>query len=125
MRRVLCRLLPVLGAVGVTLVCALAQAQPQDGLGDPEPPSVLDEQQRRQNTFTAGMLLLVGVLAVGLLLIAAAIVWGAKIRRLARRPEPGSARPDDLWYLRKPRPPPEPGPSTDENPLTDDPAREP
>lgn len=125
-RDFLCCLLSMMAALAVGLPCIVAQAEPQDGIGEPSPPTVVDEQQqRRQNTFTAGVLLLLGVLAVGLLLMAAAIVWGAKVRRLARRPEPGSARPDELWYLRKTRPPPEPGTSPDEKPPADDPAREP
>jgi hypothetical protein len=104
---------PVLGMLGVVLLCVAAQAQPQVPVGEPERPAIIDEQQqqqRRQNTFTAGLLLLIGVVIVGLLVIAAAVVWGAKVRRLARRADSRAVRQDELWYLRKTPPP---GDSTD------------
>jgi hypothetical protein len=95
---------PALGLLCIVLLAVTAQAQPQESVEKPQRPAVIDEQQqqlqRRQNTFTAGVLLLIGVVTVGLLLIAAAIVWGAKVRRLARHAEPPSGRQDDLWYLR-------------------------
>lgn len=59
------------------------------------------EQQRRQNTVTVGVLILVGVAAIGLLLIAGALIWGAKVRRMVRPTEVEPTRHDDLWYLRK------------------------
>jgi hypothetical protein len=97
----------VLVPLGVVLLCAAVRAQPLERVGEPQQSTLHDEQQqqRRQNTFTAGVLLLFGVTTIGLLLITAAVIWGAKVRRLARRAEPATERPDDLWYLRKTLPP--------------------
>lgn len=105
-----------LAPLGMIFLCVVAQAQPLDAVHEPEQPTVADEQQRREGTFTAGVLLLIGVTAVGLLLIAAAILWGAKVRRLVRRPQARSAKQDELWYLRKSPPPPDSGDSADEEP---------
>jgi len=77
------------------------------------------EQQRKVGTATAGVLILVGVAAIGLLLIAAAIIWGGKVRRLVRYEAPEPTRQDDLWYLRKERPAddtPSTEPSAEESP---------
>lgn len=58
-------------------------------------------QKRKQDTATVGVLILVGVTAIGLLLIAGALIWGAKVRRLARTPTAEPTQQDDLWSLRK------------------------
>lgn len=58
------------------------------------------EKQRRQNTVTVGVLILIGVAAVGLLLISAALIWGSKVRRMVRQPPAEPSRQDDLWYLK-------------------------
>lgn len=60
------------------------------------------ERERRQHTVAIGTLLLVGVAAIGLLLVAATLIWGAKVRRLSRGPHAEPTRSDDLWFLRKP-----------------------
>lgn len=95
---------PALGVLCVVLLSVTARAQPQELVEKPQRSTIIDEQQqqrqRRENTFTAGVLLLIGVVTVGLLLIAAAIVWGAKVRRLARHAERPSGRQDEFWYLR-------------------------
>lgn len=104
----------VLVPVGLALLCVAVRAQPQVPRTEADPPKIVDEQDRRQNTFTAGVLLLIGVTAIGLLLIAAAIVWGAKVRRMARRPEPRSSQRDDLWYLRGRIPSADPDETVDE-----------
>jgi len=61
-----------------------------------------NEQQRR--VVTAGMLLLVGIAFVGLLLVGLTIVWGSRVRRLARRPLPEQSPVDELWYLKPKKP---------------------
>lgn len=45
--------------------------------------------------------MLLGIAAIGLLVIAGALIWGAKTRRLVRKPELGGIGQDDLWYLRQ------------------------
>lgn len=106
-------LLTLLAPVWVSLfavcACGAAPDPPTEISESPEEPQ--QQQQRRQTTFTAGVLLLIGVTTIGLLLIAAAIIWGAKVRRLVRRPDPPFSAPDQLWYLRKSAGPPPAAPA--------------
>jgi len=71
---------------------------------EPAAPDDTPEEQRRQNLATILFMLLGGVCIVGIALIAGTMIWGAKLRRLARVPESGPTRQDELWYLKKPPP---------------------
>lgn len=62
-----------------------------------EAPMAEDEKQRAA---TAAVYLAVGVAFVGILLIALVLIWGIRVRRLARRRVPSQSLPDPLWYLR-------------------------
>jgi hypothetical protein len=73
-----------------------------------EPASAIaerEEKQRRRNVASVLVLLLVGVGLIGVLMIVAALMWGAKLRRLARDSAAGPTRQNELWYLKTPPPP--------------------
>ena len=79
----------------------VAQTGDARGAADEAPQtSDADESQRQRNRASAGVLLLLGVVAVGVLVIAGVVISGAKLRRLARGGEPGPTEQDELWYLR-------------------------
>lgn len=54
----------------------------------------------RQDVVTAALLVIGGIAAVGLFLMALTIFWGGRLRRLARRPLPEQSPIDELWYLK-------------------------
>lgn len=107
--------------VAVMLVAMLSRVQPASAQNSRPPaapvPQVADpveprhlppdgiEDEQRQNLVTVMLMLLGGVCLVGVALIAGTMIWGAKLRRLARVPERHPTRQDDLWYLKKPSPP--------------------
>lgn len=66
----------------------------------PSPQHIPAPDERQRRVVTAGMLLLVGIAFVGLLLVGLTIIWGSRVRRLARRPLPEQSPVDDLWYLK-------------------------
>lgn len=58
------------------------------------------KRARRQRVVTAAVLLLAGIAAVGLVLVGLIVLWGARMRRIARSGLPRQSPVDDLWYLR-------------------------
>jgi len=62
------------------------------------------QRRLKNNEFLLALSLWVGVLVIGLSLLAMIVSWGRSVRNLARgKPRPPTA-PDPLWYL-KPKPP--------------------
>jgi hypothetical protein len=59
----------------------------------------LPTSERKPNVVFA-YLALIGILIAGLALVAATMMWGHRVRRLARTPFPSGAPRDELWYLR-------------------------
>jgi hypothetical protein len=72
-----------------------AAAQPR-----PRPRETADREQERRRAYTMGMVMLGGILICGVGLIAAALLWGSRARRIARQPLPRIAPRDELWYLK-------------------------
>ncbi len=60
----------------------------------------LDRKKEEDKAKTLGIVLLAGIAMLGVLLLAIVLVWGSRIRRLARNPLPVQCRGDELWYLR-------------------------
>jgi hypothetical protein len=92
-------------------------APPQVAAGEPKPAVAPDQAQKpaapahdlaaqrrlKNNEFLLALSLWVGVLVIGLALLAMIVSWGRSVRNLARgKPRPPTA-PDPLWYL-KPKP---------------------
>ncbi len=57
-------------------------------------------QQRLLRRLTAGLLVLVAVGLVGLFLVLLAMLWGRRVRRVAKQALPSSGPPAPLWFLR-------------------------
>jgi hypothetical protein len=72
----------------------------------PLPRETTDRDEERRRAYTMGMVMIGGILICGVGLIAAALLWGSRARRIARQPLPRIAPRDELWYLKnKPDPP--------------------
>jgi len=89
-------------------------APPQVAAEEPKPAVAPDQAQKpavpapdpaarrhlKNNEFLLALSLWVGVLVIGLSLLAMIVSWGRSVRSLARgKPRPPTA-PDPLWYLR-------------------------
>lgn len=61
------------------------------------------EKQRRA---MAGLAALAGIAIIGIGLLAVTLLWGARLRRLNRKPLPNAPLKDELWFLRPPKGPP-------------------
>jgi len=64
-------------------------------------------EEKRQLTFTVGVMVLLGITITGLGLLLVVILWGHRVRRKSRAPLPEASRGDDLFYLKtgnKPQP---------------------
>jgi hypothetical protein len=60
-----------------------------------------DEKQRRA---MAGLMALCGILVGGLGFVALVMIWGARLRRMARRElPPQKTLQNDLWFLKPPK----------------------
>lgn len=57
-------------------------------------------RKQRQRNVAVALVMLVGIMFVGLALIALTILWGFRVRRIARAPLPKRKPVDPLWYLR-------------------------
>ena len=68
---------------------------------DPQAAARTRAQQRR---LMAGLVIVAGILALGLALIALVIVWGHRARGVSRRPLDSAAEGDPLWFLKPEKP---------------------
>ncbi len=75
----------------------------------PEEPHVASERvgdaKRQQHLVSILMMMLAGIGIVGVAMISTAMIWGARLRRIARHTDHPPTQQDELWYMR--RPPPE------------------
>ena len=100
--------LPLLWLLGLTILAHSSRAddvaQPSDHSSaqtqESRSASETPDAERRRHTATVGILLLLGVVAVGVLAVAGALIAGARLRRLARQTERAPSRQDELWYLK-------------------------
>lgn len=63
------------------------------------------EQQARRREALAGLAALVGIVLVGLALIAWIMAWAARLRRWNRPPPATTAWKQEFWFLKPPKPP--------------------
>lgn len=71
--------------------------------GGPAPRDELDQSTKdanRQQIFTVGVMVLLGVTVAGLGLLMFVILWGHRVRRASRKPLPAAPRGDELFYLK-------------------------
>ncbi len=62
----------------------------------------------KQRKAMAALLALCGILIGGLMFVAVVMIWGARLRRQARRElPPQNTLQNTLWFLKPPKPPPE------------------
>ncbi len=92
--------------LGMTLVFtgrAVPADPPRSDLIQTETPVAHDHDREpgAQERVAAGVLLLAGLIVLGLTLMAITVVWGARLRRIVRRPVEPSSKPDELWYLHR------------------------
>lgn len=74
----------------------------RDDSSDPSRDGV--DTQRQQHLVSILIMLLAGVGIVGVLMIGAAMIWGAHVRRIVRHVDHSPTRQDELWYMRRPPP---------------------
>lgn len=77
-----------------------------------------EQTETREDMATILTILLTGVALIGVALIAATMIWGAKLRRLARMQPSEATKLDELWYLKTP-PPEESDGGTTKSPSSD------
>ena len=63
-------------------------------------PAAEPGEAERQRALTTAILMLGGVLFIGAMTIVLILLWGFRVRRIARRPLPRTTPVDPLWYLR-------------------------
>lgn len=71
-------------------------------------PAADNREADKQKRAMAGLLALCGILIGGLMFVVLVMVWGARLRRLARRELPAQTTlQNELWFLKPPKSPPE------------------
>jgi hypothetical protein len=75
---------------------------PADGEPVKEPVDERTAEKRRQAM--AGLMAVSGILITGVMFLAVVVIWGARLRRLARRELPTQTTlQNDLWFLKPPK----------------------
>ncbi|MGQ0635891.1 MAG: hypothetical protein ACT4QC_14865 [Planctomycetaceae bacterium] len=95
------------------LRCAPAFADPADAdepveTGAPAPRESMpaDRQEAAKRAYATGIVMLGGILICGVGLVAMALLWGSRTRRIARQSLPDVALRDELWFLKHKPPTP-------------------
>ncbi|MCA9067559.1 MAG: hypothetical protein KDA84_01460 [Planctomycetaceae bacterium] len=123
-----------LGLMGLILVL-LWTSEPSVAIADEEKPDTTAESSKtettpeQQRTVTAALYLLVALTVGVVALLLVLILWGARVRREARKPLATISPNDPLWYLKKSSKPPlreptRPGDVSQETPETQNPSDE-
>lgn len=74
----------------------------------PKPAAADDQEEEKQRKAMAGLLALCGILIGGLIFVVIVMIWGARLRRLARRELPAQTTlQNEHWFLKPPKSPPE------------------
>jgi hypothetical protein len=96
------------------VVCVAAQAEDSaviesdaKAVGPAEPPPNEANAEKRREA-VAGVLALCGILVLSAGSVLAVLIWGGRLRRMARADLPAQKTlKDDLWFLKPPRTPPD------------------
>jgi H+/gluconate symporter-like permease len=71
-------------------------------------PGTADAEIEKQREVTIGLMALVGILVGGLVFLAVVMIWGARLRRIARAElPPQRTLQNELWFLKPPKSPPD------------------
>jgi hypothetical protein len=95
-----------------------AEAEPQSPPkievlpANPQPTAPAKGAERSNMLASAAFLLLMGIVTLGVLLLAVVLLLGSRARRLARAPLPEIPPQDPDWFLRKKLEPPDDSPSS-------------
>lgn len=98
------------GTLSLLLVTVLAAAADEPLPAGPETGAMpateparepADRDQAARRAYSVGTVLLGGILMLGVTMIAVALMWGNRARRIARQELPPIAPRDELWFLRK------------------------
>jgi hypothetical protein len=102
---------PAFGVAGAVFVLSFAAALDKPPTGETLPEVASDHsgsfssgdanRGKKKGTVTAAVLVLLGIMAIGGLLIVTTIFWGMRLRRLARSRSGEKTNVDSLWYLKK------------------------
>jgi hypothetical protein len=95
-----------------------ADSSPETGPANPRQQPA-DRDAARQRAYSLGVVMIGGILILGVGLVALVLLWGNRMRRIARQPLPKVAPRDELWYLKsKKEPAAESEPEDEEEPLS-------
>ena len=78
----------------------------------------LPKLEERNRAYQVGVMMIGGILIAGVGLLALVIIWGHRVRRIARQPLPKVTQRDELWFLKHKKQ--EPASSADEPPPNDE-----
>lgn len=79
-------------------ISPVAESAPADQ-ESAKPVEYQDDKVRNQ-AYQVGVLMIGGILIAGVGLISLVMIWGNRMRRIARQPLPTVAPRDELWYLK-------------------------
>lgn len=81
---------------------------PPAAVENPAPATKDDDETEKQRKAMAGLLALCGILIGGLMFVVVVMIWGARLRRMARRElPPQTTLQNEHWFLKPPKSPPE------------------
>lgn len=70
----------------------------------PQPAAADNQDEEKQRKAMAGLLALCGILIGGLMFVVIVMIWGARLRRLARRElPPQTTLQNEHWFLKPPK----------------------
>ena len=76
------------------------QAENKEEHADGTDPAEIPDRTQRQRVVTVAIYLLGGIVVGGLALIGLVLLWGVRMRRIARPSLPEQTEVDELWYLK-------------------------
>jgi len=88
------------------------QATPADGTSESPQNKTGLTAAEKELRITAGLAAVVGIVVLGIGLIAGILVWGSRLRRLTRQQSTPTPKGSEFWFLRNRSHPKTPAPPT-------------